>query len=260
VTTPVHPRPPIDPTVLNGPGALTQWTNLGHWPRAQTYADAARELARRVGHAAHLRAGDVVVDYACGYGDSLKFWLDEFCVARVIGVEPDPSVTDAIRARVAEWGLADRIRVVTARAEDLLPTDAAADVTAVVCVDAAYHFATRDDWLTRTVQALPPRGRLGFSDLEVCARGARLWRTEVLARVIRMPSANLQTADDVEHTLTEAGARIVWSETAGEAVLDGFATHATGNGMPFTVTRGLIKLARRGRLVDYRIVGAERTA
>jgi cyclopropane fatty-acyl-phospholipid synthase-like methyltransferase len=260
VTTPVHPRPPLDPTLLNGPGALTQWTNLGHWPGARTYPDAARELARRVGHAAHLRAGDVVVDYACGYGDSLRLWVDEFHVAQVIGVEPDPSVTATIRTRIRDWGLADRIRVVTARAEDLAPTDAAPDVTAVVCVDAAYHFDTRRDWLTRTVQALPPRGRVAISDLETCARGSRLWRTEVLARVIRMPRANLATAEDVERTLTDAGARIVWSETAGEAVLDGFAAHATGSGMPFTVTRGLIKLARRGRLVDYRIIGAERLA
>lgn len=256
----MHPRPPLDPALLNGPGASTQWTNLGHWPGARAYADAARELARRVGHAAHLRAGDVVVDYACGYGDSLKLWLEEFRVARVVGIEPDPGVTAAIRARVADWGLTDRIRVVTARAEDLLPTDAHSGVTAVVCVDAAYHFDTRHEWLTRTVQALPPHGRLGFSDLEACARGSRLWRTEVLARVIRMPSANLQTAEEVEHTLTTAGARIVWSETAGEAVLDGFAAHASGSGMPFTVTRGLIKLARRGRLVDYRIIGVERTA
>jgi cyclopropane fatty-acyl-phospholipid synthase-like methyltransferase len=200
-----------------------------------------------------------VVDYACGYGDSLKLWIDEFRVARVVGVEPDPNVTATIRTRIADWGLADRIRVVTARAEDLTPTDAAPDVTAVVCVDAAYHFDTRHDWLTRTIRALPPHGRLGISDLEVCARGSRLWRTEVLARVIQMPSANLQTAEDVERTLTEAGARIVWSETAGEAVLDGFASHAMGSGVPFAVTRGLIKLARRGRLVDYRIVGAERT-
>jgi cyclopropane fatty-acyl-phospholipid synthase-like methyltransferase len=260
VTTPVHPRPPLDPALLNGPGALTQWTNLGHWPGAHSYADAARELARRVGHAAHLRAGDIVVDYACGYGDSLKLWIDEFRVARVVGVEPDPSVTAVIRARIDAWGMADRIRVVTARAEDLAPSDGARDVTAVVCVDAAYHFDTRRDWLTRTVQGLPVHGRLAISDLEICARGSRLWRTDVLARVIRMPSANLQTAEDVERTLTEAGAHIVWSETAGEAVLDGFAAHATGSGMPFTVTRGLIKLARRGRLVDYRIIGAERHA
>src|SRR5690606_38919024 len=103
VTTPVHPRPPLDPALLDAPGAPTQWTKLGHWPGARAYADAARELARRVGHAAHLRAGDVVVDYACGYGDFLKLWLEEFRVARVVGIEPDPGVTAAIRARVADW-------------------------------------------------------------------------------------------------------------------------------------------------------------
>lgn len=149
----LHPRPPVDPAALNGTGG-TMWTNLGFWDSivssavsasTRSYPSAAAALARRVGAAANLKAGDVLLDYACGFGDSLRLWVDEFSVHRVVGIEPDPSVCRVIDSRIRSWGFADRISVICASAEDTLPRGVADDVSAVVCVDAAYHFRTRNE-------------------------------------------------------------------------------------------------------------------
>lgn len=252
------PRPPIDPAALNADPRDTMWTNLGYWPGAATYAEAAAALALRVGQAAQLHAGDVVVDYACGYGDSLRLWVERFAVARVIGVEPDAELARTVRERIHRWGLTDRITIESERAERTAPDSLAGDVTAVVCVDGAYHFDTRRKWLLRTLQALPSGGRLGIADLVFAARAAGSWRVAGLARLVNVPAANLETTDQLETTVTGAGARIRWSEGAGEAVLDGFCRNVPARNLPIELTRRMIRFARRGRLVDYRIIGCVR--
>lgn len=254
-----HPRPPVDPTALNGTDG-TMWTNLGWWPGASRYSAAARALARRVGEAADLRAGDVIVDYACGYGDSLRLWIEEFGAARVVGVEPEPRVTAIVARRIASWGLGHRIRIVTARAESASPRALAADVSAVVCVDAAYHFGTRREWLAQCLTQLPPGGRLGTADLVCTARGVRSWSTRLLALGVGIPRANLQTAGDVTDLILRSGARVLRDEDAGVAVLDGFVSGAPRTALAVRATRAMVRTARAVGLVDYRILGAARAA
>lgn len=233
------------------------WTNLGFWPGAHSYDEAARALACRVGRAARLRPGDIVLDYACGYGDSLRLWITEFGVARVIGVEPDPIVVERVRQRITGWGLRDRIHIIAARAEELMPSELLSRPTAVVCVDAAYHFASRRDWLARAIRVLPPRGRLGMADLVFAPDAAASWPLKMFAHVSHIPTDNFETIEQMEEAITAAGAQIVWSECAGEGVLDGFAAATRGRSIPVRVTRQMVKLARQGRLVDYRVIGAE---
>lgn len=234
------------------------WTNLGFWSGVTAYPAAARALAVHVGRAAQLRPCDVVVDYACGYGDSLRLWVEAFGVARVIGVEPDPDIARQVQERIAAWGLSSRIRVEAERAERVAPDSLAGDVTAVVCVDAAYHFDSRRRWLTKVLRALPARGRLGLADLVFSARAPGSWRVSGVSRLVNVPAANIETADQIETVIAAAAAEVRWSESAGEAVLDGFCRNVRTPGLPLAVTRRLIRMARRGRLIDYRIIGAER--
>lgn len=232
------------------------WTNLGYWPGATDYPSAARELARRVGRAARLRPGDVVLDVACGFGDSLRLWIEEFGVSQVIGVEPDPDVTAEAQQRIEEWGLQDRISLRTERAERLELRELTPRVTAVVCVDAAYHFPMRAEWLLRLAHALPAGGRIGLAELAFSEYARTTARVRTMARLLGIPPSNL-AADDLEAILEGSPASVIWSETAGEAVLDGFSRAHCGRGMAIAATRGMIKIARRSRLVDYRIVSAE---
>ena len=222
---PAPARPVIHPRLLNAP-AESRWANLGWWtPATTSYPDAARALANEVGVAAGLRRGDTVVDVACGYGDSLAYWVHAFGVARVVGVEPDPALGVALRARVAAWGLADRITVVTATAEAFALRRVAPDATAVVCVDASYHFRTRAAWLHRLGADAAPGTRLGFTDLALLSpqpsNGLRR-----MAGWADIPVENLWPIGAIVPTLEAAGFEAVQVLGAGTAVLDGFRAFA----------------------------------
>ncbi len=228
VIRPVPSRQTVYPNLMNGgtSGAETRWTNLGFWAPGDDYPAAARELARRVGQAAALRPGDVVIDYACGHGDSLALWVREFGVGRVIGVEADPEAAAAAERRVQEWGLSDRIRVHTGSAESFLPARESPLATAVVAVDAAYHFADRATWLRRLSSSLAAGTRLGFSDITL-SPGVR-WSASVraMARRAAIPEANLWTTAEVASACAAAGITVVDLEQCGREVLGGFARHA----------------------------------
>lgn len=245
------------------------WTNLGFWegsgavapdaPSASTrYQQAAAELARRVGLAANLRPGDGVVDYACGFGDSLRLWVEEFNAESVVGIEPDPSVCGVIEARVRSWGLANRIRVICASAEDPTVGDAAAQATAIVCVDAAYHFRTRSTWLRDLGARAASGARLGFADLSVYAGEERSLRLRALARLMRIPHENLMSARSLAIACEDAGFTVENCEQVGSEVLDGFVANAPRGTMPVATTRAAIAFARRARLLDYLVIGVTR--
>ncbi len=216
----------VTPALLNGAAAETQWTNLGFWARERAYPAAARELALRVGRAAGLRAGDVVIDYACGHGDSLALWVREFGVARVIGVEADPDAAAAATARVETWGLADRISIRVSRAESFLPAIDAPEATAVVCVDGAYHFADRAGWLRRLATSLTPGTRIGFSDITLTRAAQRLAFLRGMADRAGVPSANLWLTEDIEPTCAAARIAVDRIVRCGSEVLGGFARQA----------------------------------
>ena len=232
------------------------WTNLGDWQHSTAYGAAAQALATRVGVAAGLREDDVVVDYACGFGDSLRLWLERFGVRRVVGVEPDPSVCDVIRRRVAQWGLQDRVTIMSARAELLAPRRAAPDVSAVVSVDAAYHFRSRLSWWRMLATDLPRGARIACSDLFI-AEGRRvgvLGRS--LAGRMGIPAENLVSASALRDAIQAAGASHVQITACGPAVLDGFVTHAPTTGVGLRVTKASIRALRRRHMIEYAIVSA----
>jgi len=265
-----HLRPPLDPALLNRAGADAEWTNLGWWSGATEYTDAARELARRVGGAAKVAAGDVVLDYACGYGDSLRMWIEEFGAARVVGVEPNPGVAAHTRARVAAWGLSDRITVVEARAEEFAPARDAVGTTAVVCVDAAYLFRTRGLWLRLLARGVAPNTRIGFVDLAVPRSSTVTTAEEHFARRFHLHAGNLWKADEIEEEMYSAGYEDTESVRCTREVLDGFVALARHSWIPLLTNRRAggwralavawtLASARRAGAIDAELISA-RTA
>ena len=232
------------------------WTNLGDWHDTTDYVQAAASLARRVGMAAALGAESVVVDYACGYGDSLRLWVEHCGVRRVIGVEPDPAVCSVVQARIARWGLGDRIRMVQGRAEDTAPRRVDAEVNAVVCVDAAYHFRSRLRWWQMLVRDLPAGARIACSDV-LLADKQRVGLTLLgLAAAMRIPGENLVDATWLCATMNALGLQGIQHESLGHTVLDGFVEWAPRRGFALRVTRSGIRALRQRGLVDYALMAA----
>ena len=266
------PRPVVDPALLNVATSGAQWTNLGFWRDARTYEEAATELARRTGQAARLGPGDLVLDIACGHGDSLALWVKEFGVRRAIGVEPDPALVLATQERVNAWGLRDRImrdRIMLRRgnAESLEVARDFPGVTAVVCVDAAYHFDTRAKWLKRLGAGVAPGTRLGLADLLVPYRERASRGVAEIARRATIPTDNLWSAQDVEPVLAEAGWVLDRLVRCGSDVLGGFSRFAFRSALRWATRPGVggwralatgvgIAGAGRGGRLDYTIIAA----
>jgi len=261
------PRPVVDPALLNTAGSGAQWTNLGFWRDARTYEAAATELARRTGQAARLGPNDVVLDIACGHGDSLALWVKEFGVKRAIGVEPDPTLVLATQERVSAWNLRDRITLRRGNAESLEIARDFPGVTAVVCVDAAYHFDTRAKWLKRLGAGVASGTRLGLADLLVPYRERASRGVAEIARRAEIPTDNLWSAQDVEPVLAEAGWVLDRLVRCGSEVLGGFSWFALRSTLRWATKPGIggwralatgvgIAGAGRGGRLDYTIISA----
>jgi len=255
--------PPVD--VLNA-GHGTLWGNLGDWSSASSYPQAAEALARRVGLAADLGPGQRIVDAGCGAGESLRVWTDDFDVAAVDAVEKDGGMARRARDAAHERGLEDRVRV---RSGDVTAAELSVEpVDAVVAVDSAYFFRSRDAFLERAWRALRPGGTLALSDVTL-GTGVPATLARLLAPLCGIPRQNLLTPDGLVRSLTAAGFEGVSVEDRTDAVLGGFerwTRHGGGSHTPLPGTSALAirsfarlaaTLARLGG-VGYVIVSASR--
>lgn len=175
--------------LLHRHGTPATWGNLGLWPAAD-YAAACTALAQRVGKAARLGPGQRVLSLASGAGDELALWRGPFGAAQAIGTERDTGP--------APPG----------------PFDA------VVCVDAAYHFAPRRDFIASAFDRLRAGGHLAFTDLTLAGRAGLLIRGA--ARACGLAAAELVTVETRSRQLRAAGFVDVVAEPLDAAVLDGF--------------------------------------
>jgi hypothetical protein len=66
-----------------------------------------------------LAAGGLIVDSACGAGAGLVRLAQHFPACRLVGVDGDAHSIELARARVAEAGLADRIRLIGSPLEEM---------------------------------------------------------------------------------------------------------------------------------------------
>jgi SAM-dependent methyltransferase len=212
------PDAPDECALLHHGGRAARWGNLGLWTPGTDYAGACAALAEAVGRAAHLAPGDHVLSVACGEGEELRLWVDQFEVASACGVERAPG------AAGAPDGDPPRIERIQADASTWTPPRAAFD--AVLCVDAAYHFAPRARWLARLRAALRPGGRLAFTDLVLDPRPAWHWRR--LALRAAAASAGLALGEIVgpaiaRERVAAAGFDDVVLRRLDDEVLGGFA-------------------------------------
>lgn len=220
----------VDPALLNGRGASSEWMNLGWWAETTVYAEAAAALAKQVGTAARLTTGDQILDVGCGAGDSIALWIREFGAAGVMALEPNATVATRARARVATWRLDDRVAIDTRSAESFGDLDALAPMHAVVSVDAAYHIVTREHWLRRLGAVCRPGTRLGLFDIALrdAADRARFSR---YARRAGIPVVNLWSVDEIVPTLTAAGFTDISVRRCDTEVFAGFVRFARRNAL-----------------------------
>src|SRR5262249_882866 len=100
------------------------WLNLGYWESAREYPDAAKALATLVAEAAALGPRDELLDVGFGFAEQDLFWVKQYGVKRITGVNITPMQVERAKQRVLGLGLQDRIDLKVGSATEL-PFEAA---------------------------------------------------------------------------------------------------------------------------------------
>ena len=265
---------------LHHGGTAARWGNLGRWDEAPAdFAAAGATLARTVGRAAGMTEGDAVLSLACGAGEELALWAEEFGATSVMALEADASLAAQARQRAEAIRTGCIIDVHCADAR-LLPQLVGGRFDRIVCVDAAYHLAPRLPLLRAARRLLNPGGGLAFTDLVIDDRdgrggrggGTSAWRRSALefgARLTGITRAEVLTPLASVQRLRDAGfSGEVLFKRLDEAVLDGFchfasrqaqrigwAGRASAGWRRVALTRMLIRACRAAGL-GYALIGA----
>lgn len=186
----------------------TRYLNLGDWRTAHDVDTACEALVRRVGDAAGLGPGDRVVDAGFGFGAQDVAWVERHGVEEIVGLNLSALQVRAARQRVAAHGLSDRIRLLRASATRMPLADGTYD--AVIALESAFHFRTREDFFREAHRVLRPGGRLVTAD--ILPRAGALSRPSPAALAwhyaatrFDMPYVNAYPAAEYRRRLARAG-------------------------------------------------------
>jgi SAM-dependent methyltransferase len=127
------------------------------------FAQAAARMSRQVVAAGGVCDGQHVLDVGCGFGGMLADLNQRFDGMDLVGLNIDPRQLERARRdpKLAPRG-GNRISLLTGEACRL--PFAAASFDVVLCVEAVFHFPSRDQFLQEVRRVLCPGGRLALSD------------------------------------------------------------------------------------------------
>ena len=131
--------------------------NYGYWePATRTLSEACQNLMERLLAFIPKKEG-TILDVACGKGATTRHLLNYYRPEDVVGINISKKQLETckINAPGCKFLLMD--------ATELAFKDNCFDN--IICVEAALHFNTREEFLRQALRILKPRGRLVLSDV-----------------------------------------------------------------------------------------------
>ncbi len=128
----------------------------------------------------NVKKGDKILDIACGKGMSSFILSSLYPEAMVTGIDLIPS---NINAASALYGGAPNLRFSVGNAMDLNVGDSTANK--IMCVEAAFHFSDRAQFIKESYRALKPSGRLVVVDFMWTRDDTRLSSENKYARLAK---------------------------------------------------------------------------
>ena len=135
------------------------------------------ENIMKLGRALRLKPGMSVIDFGCGYGETLAIWAEAFSI-RGTGIDIRPHACERAEKKMRERGLSDQIGIVCSDAKSSAFKENSFD--AAICIGATFAWGDFRDTLQACRRAIKPDGRIGIGEL--------FWRhltipQEVLAKI-----------------------------------------------------------------------------
>lgn len=203
-----------------------QWMNLGHWTALKPTSDfvqACQAAARSLANAVGLSKSQTVVDVGFGCGDQDFFFIKEYGVGEITGYNASRDQVEIAKARCAKLGETRfNPRFGIAPHLDVLP--ASADV--VLSLDSAYHYNTREEFVSRSLNWLKPGGKLGLVDLILNDTPTTLQWLILLpfSKMIGIPMSNLVDAKAYANMMEQSGYEHVKLETLDDSAFSHLPT------------------------------------
>jgi SAM-dependent methyltransferase len=133
------------------------FSNYGYWERyTRTYREACENLMEKLLAFIPRKEGSVL-DVACGKGGTTRYLLKYYKPADVTGINISEKQSERCRLN------APGCTFLLMSATDLAFDDSSLDN--IVCVEAVFHFVTREKFLREALRVLKPSGRLVLSDV-----------------------------------------------------------------------------------------------
>lgn len=195
----------------------SDFTNFGFWePDIRTQKAACENLMEKLLAAIPEKKG-TILDVACGKGATTRYLLKYYRQEQVTGINISDKQLETCRKN------APGVTFVAMNAADLRFEDNSFDN--IICVEAAFHFDTREQFLKEAFRVLKPGGHLVLTDVIFKQHKARY-----------IPSANyVRDTGEYRSVLDNIGFTSVNIVDATEPCLAGFFRHV----IPYARTRYL---------------------
>lgn len=149
------------------------YLNLGYWKTAKDIDTACRDMARLLAEEVSLKPDDHLLDVGCGFGDQDMLFHQEYGVEKITGLNITPVQVNLGNERLVEAGLDDKITLIEGSATDM-PFDGP-QFDAVVGLECAFHFDTRETFFKEALRVLNPGGRIALVDMTPAKRAGSRW-------------------------------------------------------------------------------------
>ncbi|KIJ45179.1 hypothetical protein M422DRAFT_779090 [Sphaerobolus stellatus SS14] len=214
----------------------TEWLNMGYWRDTDIFPDACEALALKIiKEAKPIPRGHVLdVGHACG--DSLLLYLQHPSLPR-----PESLCGSSATSQDCKVNLlcADAIFRSQSAEHPLNPSSTDPLLTSITAIDCAYHFASRELFLTQCYTRLAPGGRIALGDLVIAKRISFPLRF-LLSKLLSVRSENIITPEEYEAQLRKAGYADIHIENVSENVFPQFQAFLVARGGLWRVMAAVI--------------------